>query len=158
MSIEIRAAEPRDAAAIHAMVRELASHHDYLQYFNAVPEDFERLLSDPRDISGALIALWAGEPAGTAIWHRGFSTFEGRETVYLEDLMVLPPYRGRGIGHALLQAAARVALDRKAAYLHWLMMDWNDDARRFYTRAGAEIENGNCFCSLSGDALERLAS
>jgi diamine N-acetyltransferase len=158
MSIEVRAAQPGDASAIHHMVRELASHHGYLQFFKAEPQDFERLLSDPREISGAVIALWSGEPAGAAIWHRAFSTFAGRETVYLEDLLVLPPFRGRGIGEALLKAVARVTLARKAAMLHWLMMDWNEDARRLYTRAGAKIENGNCHCSLSGDALERLAS
>jgi len=158
MSITVRAAAPGDGASLHAMVRELAVHHGYAQNFTSVPEDFDRLLADPRGISGALIAEAEGVPAGCAIWHRGFSTFRGRETLYLEDLSVLPQFRKRGVGQALLKATARVALRRNAAYLHWLMMGWNEDARRFYAAAGAEIEGDNCFCTLKGAALERLAT
>lgn len=158
MSIAIRAAVPGDGAILHAMVRELALHHGYGANFTAVPEDFDRLLADPRGISGALIAEVGGDAAGCAIWHRAFATFRGRETVYMEDLSVLPPFRKQGVGQALLRAMARLALDRDAASLHWLMMGWNEDARRFYEAAGAEIEGGNCFCMLKGSALERLAS
>ncbi len=158
MSIAIRTARPGDGAILHAMVRELATHHGYGANFAATPEDMDRMLADPRDISGALIAQSGGEPAGCAIWHWAFSTFQGRETVYLQDLCVLPAFRRQGIGQALLKATAQLALARNAAALHWLMMGWNDDARRLYEAAGAEIEGGNCFCMLKGGALERLAS
>ena len=75
------------------MALELATNHGHGQDFTAVPEDFERFLADPSPVGGAFIAFWAGEPAGSAIWHRSFSTFRGRETLYLEDLSVLPGHR-----------------------------------------------------------------
>jgi GNAT superfamily N-acetyltransferase len=158
MSLAVRTAALGDGAILHAMVRELATHHGYAKNFTSQPEDFDKLLADTRAISGALIAEVDGVPAGCAIWHRGFSTFRGRETLYLEDLSVLPQFRRRGLGQALLKAVARVAKARDAAYLHWMMMDWNEDARRLYDAAGAEIERGTCFCSLKGEALERLAT
>ena len=158
MSIEIRAAAPGDGAMLHGMIHELAVNHGAEQYFTAAPEDFDRMLADPRGIGGALLAFLDGAPAGCATWQRMFSTFRGRETVYLEDLSVLPRFRSRGVGHALLKAMAKLALARGTTRLHWLMMAWNDEARRFYLAAGAEVEDGNCYCTLEGAALERLAS
>jgi GNAT superfamily N-acetyltransferase len=158
MSIEIRAAAPGDGAILHGMIRELAVNHGAEKYFTASPEDFERMLADPRGIGGALIAFLDGAPAGCATWQRMFSTFRGRETVYLEDLSVLPQFRRRGVGQALLKAMARLALERGTSRLHWLMMAWNEEGRRLYAAAGAAIEDGNCFCTLEGAALERLAS
>lgn len=158
MSLSIRQAVAGDGAVLHAMVRELAVNHGHEQDFTAVPQDYERFLGDANAINGAFIGFWNGEAAGCAIWQRSYSTFRGRETLYLEDLSVLPQFRGRGIGTALLKSVARFAVARKLAAVTWLMMAWNDGARRVYAAAGAEIEDGNCLCRLSGPALERLAS
>lgn len=158
MSIHIRDAGAGDGVALHAMVRELAIHHGHEADFVSAPGDFECFLAGPDPVGGALIASWDGAPAGCAVWHRSFSTFRGRETLFLEDLAVLPDYRRRGIGGALLKAVARLARDRGLPAITWLMMDWNDDARRLYAAAGVTFEPGNIVCRLSGTALERLAS
>ena len=47
---------------------------------------------------------------------------------------------------------------RKAAAVSWIMMGWNTEARRIYEANGASIEDGTCYCKLSGETLERLAS
>ncbi len=158
MSISIRPARAGDGATLHAMVRELAVHHGHAEDFTALPSDYERFLSDPNAINGALIAMLGDEPAGCAIWQRSYSTFRGRETLYLEDVSVLPQFRRRGVARELLKAVARLALSRNLPAVNWLMMQWNDEARRLYAAVGAEIEEGNCLCRLSGTALERLGS
>jgi GNAT superfamily N-acetyltransferase len=158
VSITVRPAAAGDGSILHAMVRELAESHGHAGDFTAQPEDYERFLADPHAINGALIAFWEGEPAGCAIWQRSYSTFRGRETLYLEDLSVLSSFRRRGIGRELLKAVARLALSRDLPAVTWLMMSWNAGARRLYAAAGAGIEEGNCLCRLSGDALERLGS
>ena len=158
MSITVRTAAAGDGAILHAMVRELAISHGHEHDFTALPSDYERFLCDPAAVNGALIAFWEGEPAGCAIWQRSYSTFRGRETLYLEDLSVLSSFRRRGIGGQLLKAVARLARERNLPAITWLMMGWNDGARRLYAAAGAEIEDGNCLCRLSGEALERLGS
>ena len=157
MSIEIRAAAPGDGALLHRVIGELARHHGRAADFTALPEDYERFLVDERDISGAFLAFWRSEVAGGAVWLRAYSTFTAQETVYLEDICVLEAFRRRGVGQALLAAVARLASAREAVQIDWLMMHWNGEARRFYEAAGAEIEEGNFLCSLSGEALERLA-
>ena len=158
MSISIRPAVAGDGQILNDMVRELAEHHGYGKYFVATPQDYERFLADPNALNGALIAEWSGEAAGCATWQRAYQTFLGRETIYLEDISVMPAFRRRGIATALLKAVARLAVARQAAAVSWLMLGWNTDARRIYEAAGATIEDGNCFCKLSGEALERLAS
>jgi GNAT superfamily N-acetyltransferase len=158
MTITIRPAVAGDGPTLIAMVRELAVHHDYEAYFTATPADYERFLADPNAINGAIIAEWNGEPAGCATWQRSYATFTGREVIYLEDISVLPDYRRKGIATVLLKAVAKLAVQRNAGAVKWLMMGWNTDARRLYEAAGASIEEGNCFCQLSGEALQRLAS
>lgn len=157
MNVAIREARPGDGAIIHALARELARSHGHDGEFSASPQDYEAALFRPDPVVGALIALDSGEPAGTAIWHRSFTTFKGREVMYLEDLSVLPAFQRRGVGRALLQAAARLALDKGFAGMHWMMMDWNARARALYESAGAEIESGFCHCRLDADALRRMA-
>ncbi len=156
MSLTIRKAGPGDGAMLHTMLRELAEHHEIP--ITAQPADYERFLADPHAVNGALIAFWSGAPAGCATWQRSYSTFRGRETIYMEDISVLPPFRRLGIGKALLRAVASMAVARGAGAVTWLMMGWNEEARRFYEGHGAEIEDGVCYCRLEGTALERLGS
>ena len=158
MTIAIREVRPGDGAALHAMVKALAESHGQSDHFSATPDNYESALFRSDAIIGALVATFDDEPAGCAIWHRSFSTFRGRETLYLEDLSVLPTYRRRGVAKALLKEVAKWAVRRDVPQISWLMMDWNDAARKLYLEAGAEIEDGNCFCRLHGEALERLAA
>lgn len=156
--IRIRPAAPGDGAVLWQTTRALAEDHNHLDDFMATADDFERALFAPQPIIGAFIATWHDTAAGTAIWQRSFSSFRGRETMYLEDLSVLPEFRKRGIGRALLIEVAKLAVARGIPAVSWLMMGWNDGARRIYTAAGAEIENDNCYCRLHGAALKALAA
>lgn len=155
--IAVGAAQPGDGALLHGMVRELALHHGEIDHFQSSPSDFEAALFRPNAIAGALIATLDGTPAGCAIWHRSFSTFRGREVMYLEDLSVLPQFRRRGVARALLREAAKLAVSKSYPAVGWLMMDWNTGGRALYEGIGAEIEGGVNFCRLHGAALERLA-
>mgnify|MGYP003461821293 CR=1 FL=1 len=104
MMVAVRAARPGDGAAIHAMVLALATSHGHGTDVLAVASDFEDALFCESPIVGAFIATVDGQPAGCAFWHRSFSTFRGKEVMYLEDLSVLPEFRRKGVGQALLKA------------------------------------------------------
>jgi GNAT superfamily N-acetyltransferase len=153
----IRALRRGEGAALVELSRALADHHGLLHEFNATGDMFEREFFRPDAIAGALVAEEAGKLIGCAVWHRSFSTFRGCEVMYLEDLAVLAPHRGRGIGRTLMQAVARLAAERGYPSVAWLTMGWNEEGRRFYEGLGAEIETDISFCRLHGDALERLA-
>ena len=157
MNIAVREARPGDGAIIHDMALELARSHGHADHFTATPADFEAALFRPDPIVGALIATLDGEPAGSAFWHRSFTTFRGREVIYMEDLSVLPRFQRRGVGRALLKAVARLAVAKGYPSVRWMMMAWNQQARSLYEAVGAEFEDGMCFCQIQGTALERLA-
>ena len=149
---------PGDGAVLFSTTRELAKSHGVLETLTATPDDFEFALFRDDPVIGALIAFFDGEPAGTVVWHRSFSTNRGKETMYLEDLSVLPAFRRKGIAKVLLQETAKLALRKGYPSIYWLRMDWNEAARELYAKAGAHIEPGNSFCRIDGDALKELAA
>lgn len=155
--IEVRPARPGDGAVLHNLVRELALHHGEGDNFRSAPADFEAALFHPQSFIGALVATVDGEPAGCVVWHRSFSTFRGREVMYMEDLSVLPRFRRRGVARALLRETARLAVAKGYPAIAWMMVDWNMEGRALYEGIGAEIEEGVHFCRVHGEALERLA-
>jgi GNAT superfamily N-acetyltransferase len=104
-----------------------------------------------------VIAYAGTEPVGFAVFFHNYSTFLGRPGLYLEDLFVLPQWRGRGLGRQLLTYVAHVAVTRGCGRLEWAALNWNEPAIRFYLALGAEPMNEWTVYRLTGDALERLA-
>ncbi|HZN53943.1 MAG TPA: GNAT family N-acetyltransferase, partial [Candidatus Polarisedimenticolaceae bacterium] len=91
------------------------------------------------------------------LFFMNYSTFLGRKGIYLEDLFVRAPLRGRGIGRALLADVARTALARGCGRLDWAVLDWNQPAIGFYTKLGATPMSDWTVFRLEGAALARLA-
>lgn len=156
--IAIRRARPGDGQYLWQTTHALAESHNHLDHFTATVADYDQALTGPVPLIGGLVATWNGALAGTAIWQRSFSSFRGKETIYLEDLSVLPAFRQRGIGRALLAEVAKVAVAGGIPAIGWMVMDWNDKARALYDKIGADIEPGHSFCRLHGEALKALAS
>ena len=104
----------------------------------------------------ALLLLEAGECAGFALFFHNFSTFLGRAGLYLEDLFVLPAYRGRGFGKALLQKLAAIALERECGRLEWWCLDWNRPSIDFYKALGARPMEEWTVYRIDGETLKAL--
>jgi GNAT superfamily N-acetyltransferase len=156
--IRVRNIRPGEGAVLVAMTRALAVSHGEEAHFEAEPAMMEAAFFAENPVAYCLIAEFDGTPAGCALWHRSFSSFRGREVMYLEDVSVLPEFRRRGIARALMRAVAKEAVERGVPSVAWMMMDWNDGARKLYGEIGAEIEGGMNFCRLHGDALKALAA
>jgi GNAT superfamily N-acetyltransferase len=105
----------------------------------------------------AVIAYADGNPVGLAIWFHNYSTFLGRRGLYLEDLFVLPEWRGHGIGKALLVHLAGIAVARGCGRMEWSVLDWNEPAIGFYKSLGAVPMDEWTVFRLTGDALIALA-
>jgi GNAT superfamily N-acetyltransferase len=114
--------------------------------------------SGERDAPAGASAAEAGEPAGFAVFFHTYSTFEGRPGLYLEDLFVLPRWRGRGVGRQLLAELARVAIARGCARMEWSVLDWNEMALRVYRSVGARAMDEWTVQRLDGEALRALAA
>ena len=155
--ISVRAARPGDGGFLLKTSTELARTHQWPEGIPAKASDYEAALFCEAPIIGALIGELDGLPAGSAVWHRSFSTNLGAEIMYLEDLVVLPEFRKRGLARALLKEVARVAIARGYPKIFWLAMEWNTTAIELYKSVGAEVEHANCYCAVSGQSLLDLA-
>jgi GNAT superfamily N-acetyltransferase len=100
-----------------------------------------------------MVAESAGEVIAFALYFTNFSTFLAQPGLYLEDLYVLPAHRGKGVGEALLRQLATIATQRGYARFEWSVLDWNENAIRFYERLGATVMPDWRICRVSGPAL-----
>src|SRR5437868_13469499 len=91
-----------------------------------------------RRYAETLIAEDGGQPVGFALFFHSFSTFLAQPGLYLEDLFVVPARRGAGIGRALLERLAQVAVDRGCGRREWAVLDWNKEAVRVSEARGGE--------------------
>jgi GNAT superfamily N-acetyltransferase len=157
MGTVIRSATAADVTQILAFIRALAA---FERAPDAVVATEEGLLRDgfgPHPYYSCLIAEHDGQPAGFALFFYNYSTWMGRPGIYLEDLFVLPEFRGRGIGKALLQRVAAVAVEKECGRLNWAVLDWNTPAIDFYGAMGAEFMDEWRLVRLEGEAIKRLA-
>lgn len=90
---------------------------------------------------------------GISLYYPRYSTWKGY-CYYLEDLYVMPEYRGKGYGKLLLEATAAKARAAGANRMDWQVLDWNESAVKFYESIGADIEKEwwNCKWWLKSDA------
>ncbi len=157
MGTVVRSATAADVAQILAFIRALA---EFERAPDAVVATEEGLLRDgfgPNPYYSCLIAEHDGQSAGFALFFYDYSTWMGRPGIYLEDLFVLPEFRGRGIGKALLQRVAAVAVEKECGRLNWAVLDWNTPAIDFYRAMGAEFMDEWRLVRLEGEAIKRLA-
>jgi GNAT superfamily N-acetyltransferase len=157
MAMTIRPAVAEDVPQILAFIRALAEYEREPEAVVATEEDLLRDGFGPNPFYWCLIAEQDEEPAGFALCFYSYSTWLGRPGVYLEDLFVLPKFRGLGIGKALLQRVARVAVEKECPRLGWEVLDWNTPAIEFYSAMGAEFLDTWRNVRVSGEALQRLA-
>ncbi len=147
-----------DVPVLWSLIRGLAEYERLLEQFVATEDGLRASLTGPPPSAEALLARVDGEPVGFALFFHNYSTFLARRGLYLEDLFVLPAWRGRGIGKRLFARVARVAAERGCGRLEWSVLDWNEPAIRFYRGLGAEALDGWTVYRLTGSALQRAAA
>jgi GNAT superfamily N-acetyltransferase len=157
MGTVIRRATAGDAAQILAFIRALAEFERATDAVTATEEGLIRDGFGPRPFYDCLIAEYEGQPAGFTFYFFNYSTWVGRPGIYVEDLFVYPKFRRRGIGKALLEAVASIALENGCQRMQWEVLDWNTPAIDFYRAIGAEFLDEWRNVRISGEALMRLA-
>ena len=108
----LRFATPGDVATILRFVRELAEFERGADKVVATEPLLQEALFGERPVAEAVIAERDGTPLGMALFFHNFSTWTGWRGLYLEDLYVTPEARGSGVGGALLEHLAGIAVDR----------------------------------------------
>ncbi|AIR63239.1 GNAT family N-acetyltransferase [Cedecea neteri] len=157
MSMTIRQARPEDAQAIYDMIYELAVYEKAPQEVVTTPEEIRATLFDAGSKTEALICETEGKIIGYAVFFTSYSTWLGRNGIYMEDLYISPEYRGRGAGRSLLKYIAQCAVQRQCGRLEWSVLDWNQPAIDFYLSIGALPQSEWVRYRLDGEALLKFA-
>ncbi|MBN3909172.1 MAG: GNAT family N-acetyltransferase [Nostoc sp. NMS1] len=154
----LRFAEPTDYSVLFQLIQGLA---EYEKLSHAVTGDAlalkEHLFGSHRYIE-VMLAETSGQAVGFALFFHNYSTFLTKPGIYLEDLFVLPEYRRRGIGKALISKVAQIAIERNCRRLEWSVLDWNEPAKAFYRSMGASILDDWRICRVTEDALIQLGA
>jgi GNAT superfamily N-acetyltransferase len=156
--LNLREATPTDVPQILTFIRALALYEREPDAVHATEADIHRDGFGPTTRFRCLMADWDGVPAGFALYFYSYSTWQGHAGIYLEDLFVLPEYRGKGIGKALLNRVAAIAVEENCPRLEWSVLDWNQPSIDFYHQMGALMKSEWLGMRVSGDALKALAA
>ena len=153
----LRFAEAADCTVLFELIQALA---EYEKLSHAVTGDAQSLkehLFGTKYIE-AILAEYAGQAVGFALFFHNYSTYITKPGIYLEDLFVLPKYRRKGIGKALLTKLAQIAVQRNCGRLEWSVLDWNEPAIAFYRSMGASILDDWRICRVTEEALNKLGN
>lgn len=156
--LEIKKAAANDAGIILDFIKRLA---EYEKLSHEMTADESSLLqtvfsADPK--AEALIGYFNKQPVCFAIYFYNYSTFKGKYGLYLEDLFVLPEYRGFGFGKEMLIHLASIAEKNNCGRFEWSVLDWNEPAINFYKNLGAfPLEDWTVF-RLDEEGIKRLSA
>lgn len=156
-TIAIRTAVAEDSALILRFITDLAIYENAEDAVVATEKDIRDSLFADATTTHGLICEVDGKPAGYAVYFFNYSTWLGKNGLYLEDLYVSPACRGMGAGKALLQHLAKIALSRNCGRMEWSVLDWNAPAIEFYQSIGARPQTEWVPYRLTGKALVDLA-
>ena len=135
----IRPAERKDVAEVLRLIRGLAVYEKLEDQCVGTEAMLAESLFGARPAAEALLAERDDRAIGFALFFTTFSTFLCKPGLYLEDLFVEPAHRGHGLGKALLQRLAAIAVERGCGRFEWRVLDWNEPSIRFYESLGAKL-------------------
>ncbi len=156
--VKYRHAEVADVPLILRFIRDLAAY-EKLSHEVVATEDMLRSSlfgSDPKAF--CVLAEVTGNAVGFALCFYNYSTFQGRPGIYIEDLYVMPEYRGSGIGKGFFRFLAQKALHEDCGRIQWWVLDWNEPSIDFYRGLGAKGMDEWTVFRLEGASIEKLAA
>ncbi|XP_049339052.1 diamine acetyltransferase 2b [Astyanax mexicanus] len=167
MKYSIRPARAQDCTDIQRMIMDLAVYEKMPDQVKISHKELERDGFGPNPFFQCLVAEVAQEHCspeghtvvGYALYFYTYSTWSGR-CVYMEDLYVMPNFRGKGVGKALMATIAKVATEQQCVRLQFSVLDWNKPSLEFYLSKGAQDltdKEGWHFLRFDGEALDNLA-
>ena len=156
--IRIARATEADVPLILRLIQGLAVYEKLAHEVTATEAGLRETLFGARPAADVIIGYTGDTPVGFALFFPNYSTFLGKPGLYLEDLFVLPEWRGHGFGRGLLTQLAKIAVERGCGRFEWSVLDWNEPAIGFYQGLGAKLMDGWSIVRVTGDALTKLAS
>jgi GNAT superfamily N-acetyltransferase len=157
-TISIRQATREDASLLLSFVQGLAREEKAENEVETSKEQLIKTLFAKDSTTHAVICEVDKMPIGHAIYFFNYSTWQGKNGLYIEDLYILAQYRNLGAGKQIIKHLASLALDKDCGRMEWSVMDWNMPAIKFYNSLGAQPQNEWIRYRLSGSTLEETAA
>jgi len=155
--VVIREADINDVDVIFDFINQLALYEKAPEEVIATPSTLKETLFNDTPQANVLIAEIDKKPVGFAVYFYSYSTWLGKQGIYLEDLFVPLESRGFGAGKALLKRLAEIAVEKGCGRVEWSVLDWNQPAIDFYESFGAKPQDEWTVYRLTGDALNKFA-
>lgn len=152
----IRHANVGDIDKIIYFITELAIYEKMLDEVIVTKDLIYKWLFQEK-IAEVLFAMDNDKEVGFALFFHNYSTFVGRAGIYLEDLFVLPEYRKKGFGKALIKHLAKICVDRECGRLEWCCLNWNKPSIDFYLSLGAKPMDEWTTYRVDGQSLINLS-
>jgi GNAT superfamily N-acetyltransferase len=135
LRVSFRAASVADEQALLPMMEALWAHEGIAFDAAAIWKALALLFSDP-GLGRVWLTLVEDAIAGYAMGTWGFSTEQGGRFLLLDELFVLPEFRGMGVGTATLAFVEREAEREGAGAVRVEVSVENGPARELYRAAG----------------------
>jgi GNAT superfamily N-acetyltransferase len=156
LDVEVREGTIEDVPMLLSFIRDMAAFERLT--VTATEDLLKESLFGPSPAARTLFAFAGGRPIAYVVYFFSFSTFEGRRGLWLEDLFIAPAFRGKGVGGALMVHLARVARAERCGRFEWTVLDWNENAIRFYKGLGAEVLDEWRVCRLGEEGIAQVAA
>ncbi len=158
MSITIRDAVASDSQTILDFIIELAVYEKAEHEVKTNVEETREAIFGKNSTVKALICEEDGVAIGYAVYFYNYSTWLGKNGIYLEDLYVSQSKRGNGAGKTILKYLAKKALAENCGRFEWSCLDWNTPSREFYESLGAVAQTEWVGYRLEGETLNNFAN
>jgi len=137
----VRPAFKEDLPVLVDLIKKLAIYEKLMDIYTATPELYKKYGFSNESIFKSLLVENQGSEGpnylGMALYFYTYSTFTGKPTLYIEDIIILEEYRGKGIGTKLLVELAKIALEKDCGRMEWSVLNWNEPSIQFYKNLGA---------------------
>ena len=157
-NLVVRKATAADAGILFQFIKDLAIYEKAEDEVLATEQSLKETIFAPDSHVFALICEFDGVAIGSAIYFFNYSTWLAKSGLYLEDLYVMPEYRGKGAGVQLLKTMAGIAKDKDCARFEWSCLDWNTPSREFYHSLGAVAQEEWVSYRMTGKTLSNFAA
>jgi GNAT superfamily N-acetyltransferase len=150
MEIKIRRAEKKDCQAMMQLINELAIYEKAPEEVTVNFDHFVESGFGENPVWWAFVAEVDQKLVGFALYYIRYSTWKGQR-LYLEDILVNEPFRGKGIGKLLFDRLLKEVKEKNYSGMVWQVLDWNEPAINFYKKYdGVSFDNQWVNCSLPG--------
>ena len=147
MAITVRRAVKEDCPRLLELVKELALYEKAPDEVTVSMDHFEESGFGPKPVWSAFVAEEAGIIYGFALYYIRYSTWKG-QAMYLEDIIVTEPARGKGIGKLLFDRLIEEAREKGFKRMIWQVLEWNEPAINFYKKVNASFDPEWINCTL----------